>query len=152
MTATNYKLAAQVISQFEGFIGAARWDVNAWRIGFGSDTRTAAQIKVKRRDTETYADALANLTARVPEFEKVILEQVGADVWEALPQLARAALLSFAYNYGELTSKLESHVKMKADLSIIASCVYERDVDNNKINAERRHTEAYLIKISVADG
>ena len=137
-------LAANLIAWFESFAPHAYWDVNAWRIGFGSDTRTAAQIRVKRGDVTTRAEALANLALRIPQYEATIAKQIGADRWNELPANAQAALASFAYNYGSLTPTL--CVKCEAgELSAIAEALAERAVDNSGVNAVRRRTEAAFV-------
>jgi GH24 family phage-related lysozyme (muramidase) len=145
MTPTDYRLAAHMIAFFEGYLPVARWDVNAWRLGYGSDTKGAEQAKVVRGDTETQVDAFANLQARIPEFERIIISQVGLTRWDALPQIVRAALLSFAYNYGELTPTLEKIVATQSKLDLISNAIYDRHVDNGGVNSLRRQKEAFAV-------
>lgn len=147
---TNYKLAANLIAHFEGFIPHAAWDVNAYRCGYGSDSLGKNQLPVKRDSVTTRADALDNLVCRIPKFEAVIFGQgIKRGAWEKLPDNATAALLSFAYNYGHLTQHVVDALE-RGDLHAVAQAVADRGVDNNGINAKRRYAEATLIA-SVAD-
>lgn len=144
MTPALASQTAAYIAGFEGFIATAAWDVNAWRIGYGSDTiGVGPAIPVKRGDTTTREEAQANLAARIPQYEAVIVKQVGATAWNSLPDNTKIALLDFAYNYGSLTPTLAARV---ADhLSAIADAVHARSVDNGGENAKRRISEAGLI-------
>ena len=137
-------LCTNLVAHFEGFASHAYWDVNAFRIGFGSDTRTAAQIPVRRGDYTTYADAKANLAARLPQFEAVIVSEIGADRWDGFPPNAQAALIDFVYNYGSLTPTLRAHCQ-SGDLASIAQALADRAVDNARINATRRLCEAAFV-------
>jgi len=141
----DYNHAARVIAFFELFRGIAYWDVNAWRIGYGSDTRTAAQIKVRRGDGENEADAIANLATRIPEFEATISDQIGKDVFENLPRAIQSAALSFAYNYGELTPSIASAMQTHASQDALAKLFELRASDNNSVNHNRRMMEAGMI-------
>lgn len=142
---SNLQNAAVLIASFEGYRPVSYWDVNAWRIGYGSDTRTAAQIKVKKGDTETKADALANLAARLPYFENEILKQVTSFHWDRLPPAAQPPLLSVAYNYGDLPVEVARAV-VTGTLKDIANAVRALGSDNRGINTARRHKEAFLIE------
>jgi hypothetical protein len=79
-----YQLAANVIEQFEGYLSVAAWDVNAYRLGYGSDTEGPEQRPVRRGMTTTPARALANLAVRIPQYEAKIVAQVGAGPWGRL--------------------------------------------------------------------
>jgi GH24 family phage-related lysozyme (muramidase) len=145
MTADDLKLAANVIAHFEGFISRARWDVNAYRLGFGSDTKGATQTIVRPGDVTTWQEAIDNLQARIPKFEAVCRGQVGDAIWASLQPNARAALLSFAYNYGDLTASIVSALMGKTTMIAVANCVAARAVDNHGVNATRRACEAAFI-------
>lgn len=142
---TNYILAANVIAHFEGFISHAAWDVNAWRVGFGSDTEGPEQVPVRRGTSTTWQRALLNLQARIPQYEKVILLQLNDDTkWNFVPDNAKAALLSFAYNYGSLTEHVLAALR-SGNLSSVSRAVEDRGEDNRGVNAKRRFAEATLI-------
>lgn len=145
---TDYAQAARYIAYFESFAPVAKWDVNAFRLGFGSDTKGAAQTPVKDGDTTTLSEALANLAARIPQYEKTIVGQVGS-VWEKLPSCVQIALLSFAYNYGSLTPTLRDLIKPGASYVGIANAVAARSIDNKGINAARRFKEAGTILAAI---
>ena len=146
MTPTDYTHAAQIIARFEGFQAAAKWDVNAYRLGYGSDTEGPDAVKVTLGMATTPERALANLALRIPHFENAIVAQVGSSAWDAVAtQDARGALLSFCYNYGSLTPTIAGLVAHQAPLSDIAVAVAARGVDNGGVNARRRAAEAALI-------
>jgi GH24 family phage-related lysozyme (muramidase) len=140
----DQKLCTNVIAFFEGFEPNAKWDVNAWRLGFGSDTKGADQTKVRKGDTTTLQEAKDNLQARLPEFEAIVLEEIGAEAWGKFAPNGQAALMSFCYNYGELTPTLESFAA-QADVGNCALAIQEREVDNGGVNAKRRAAEACLM-------
>lgn len=146
MTGTNYVEAAHIIERFEGFSPYAYWDVNHYRIGFGSDTRTRHQIPVKQHDHTTRQEALENLEVRLPIFEHRIIGRIGLQHWQRLPQQARGALLSVCYNYGTLPSRVANVVAEGGSLQHIADAVYGLRYDNHGVNKTRRQHEAELIR------
>jgi GH24 family phage-related lysozyme (muramidase) len=95
--------AAKMIRGFEGFITNAKWDTNAFRVGFGSDTATRAngQIEKVTKDTiVTLDDAQRDLSRRIMEFQNGIQNAIGIETWKSLSEGQQAALTSIAYNYG----------------------------------------------------
>jgi GH24 family phage-related lysozyme (muramidase) len=147
---TLYIDAAEFIAKWEGFEAHAYWDVNAWRVGYGSDTRTAAQVKVKSGDVETRADALANLAKRVETFHNTVMNECG-EPYDALPRGAQIALLDMAYNYGSLPIDVRNAVAKGGTLRIIGSTVrrhaHDRPLNDHgkPVNYKRRMAEAHLI-------
>jgi GH24 family phage-related lysozyme (muramidase) len=142
---TDYPKAIELLQQFEGFTPAARWDVNAYRLGFGSDTRGAREIPVRRGDTTTRKEAIENLNIRLPKFEAAIIRQVGAPAYERLPNHVRIALLSIAYNYGRLPLGVADGVREAVPFAVLAARVRALGHANGGINRERREKEAALI-------
>lgn len=140
---TDYALAAHVIGGFEGFIARAAWDVNAWRLGYGSDTEGPEQRRVSKGMTTTRQRALQNLALRIPQYERTIVGQIGAGAWNRLSEPARSALLSFAYNYGALTPTLAHLAAINSDKAA-AHEIMARGVDNKGVNEHRRDAEARL--------
>jgi len=146
-----------VLKKFEGFSSTAYWDVNAYRIGYGSDTITSANgavRKVKKGDTVTREQADLDLKRRIPEFEKVIIRQVGAEAWNKLPNQAKAGLISFAYNYGSIAKKSLREAIVNGNLNTIADTLVQSTLnDNAKLSQSirealkaRRQYEADLIR------
>ncbi|MFZ7231129.1 integrating conjugative element protein, partial [Avibacterium avium] len=142
--------ATSLLRKFEGFIGKAKWDMNAQRLGYGSDTITKADgtvIKVQPGMTVTREDAERDLARRTKEFANIARRNVSAETWDKLPPNAQAVLTSMAYNYGSL-SKLESVVKAAnvsantGDMTALANAIRRRQVDNGGMNARRRNQEA----------
>lgn len=134
--------AKAILRKEEGFRATPYWDVNAWRIGYGSDTVTMADGTV-RRVTQgmkiTREDAERDLTHRLTNVEgKKAREQLGAQ-WDSLPANAQAALASVAYNYGSLPSSVVTAAR-SGDMAALSSAVAALPV-----NSKRRQREASLI-------
>jgi GH24 family phage-related lysozyme (muramidase) len=146
---TDYALAARLIARFEGFTPTAAWDVNAFRLGFGSDTEGPEQRKVARGMTTTRERALANLTLRIPAYERTIVAAIGATAWGRLSDVSKAAILSYVYNYGSVTATLAADLKSGDLLSAVAA-IDARGVDNKGINAKRRYAEAVVFAMGAA--
>lgn len=145
---TGHEGAKALLRKKEGFRATPYWDVNAHRIGYGSDTITTADgqvLKVRPGMTITRADAERDLDRRAREFAATAIGQVGAREWGALPPAAQAALTSVAYNYGSLPNSVVNAVKT-GNIASIAASVEGLQGDNNGINAERRKNEAALIR------
>jgi GH24 family phage-related lysozyme (muramidase) len=97
--------SAVFIGAREGFTPNASWDVNAWRIGYGSDTITfnnGTYRNVIQGDTTTIDNANKDLKRRLPKFEQKLIDAVGAKYWKRLPKTAKVGLLSYIYNYGSI--------------------------------------------------
>lgn len=145
--------ATGLLRNFEGFISKAQWDVNAQRVGYGSDTITRADgtvVKVTKDTVVTREDAERDLTRRTAIFANNVRRELGDSNWNALPPNAQAVLVSYAYNYGSLakTPSVIAAAKKSAqtgDMVALATAVRNRQVDNNGINARRRNQEADYI-------
>lgn len=146
--------ARDLIRDKEGFRAKPYWDVDAWRIGYGSDTITTGDGRVKRvaqGDVVTQADAERDLLRRSRQFEQVAAGQVSTDAWARLPGAARSALISVAYNYGELPGSVVRAVR-SGDLNAIADSVAGLQGHNGGINRQRRLQEAQIIRTGQDDG
>jgi len=101
-----YDNVANFIKKFEGYSSKPYWDVNAYRLGYGSDTITLPDgtfRKVVKTDVTTREMAEKDIARRIKQdFEPVVKRQIG-DAYNKLPEPARTALLSIAYNYGSIT-------------------------------------------------
>ena len=150
----------------EGFSRKAVWDVNAWRIGYGSDTITTRLDgdfrKVKQGDTTTEKLAQKDLERRLrTDFENVLKKQLTEETYNSLPLEAKIALNSMAYNYGSITKKRIREAVQKANKGEmtwerVAEIWKEETVNDNKKLSEkmrqalfeRRKREAEIIKHS----
>lgn len=142
------KQAAALLREFEGFRNGTYWDVNAHRTGYGSDTITRADgsvQKVRKGDKVSRTDAERDLARRTKEFESTAIKQVGGKEWGALPDKARAALISVTYNYGSLPDRVVIAAKT-GDVEAVASAVEGLKTDNEGINSGRRQKEANIIR------
>lgn len=145
--------ATALLKQFEGYLSHGKWDVNANRAGYGSDTYTTADGKVHKVQEGTYVsreDAERDLARRMPQFMNTARSNVGSDVWANLTPQAQAVLTSVSYNYGSL-SKLESVRNAAAvsaqtgDMTALANSIRNLQGHNNGVNARRRNQEADYI-------
>lgn len=139
-------IEASLIEAEEGFLAEARWDVNHYRLGYGSDTEGPDQTNVTQHMVTTRERAFQNLEGRIPQYEATAIHQVGSAAWNALPDAAKAGLLDMVYNYGSLPSGVVSAVAHQSSLAIIAAAVEARAGDNHGINKARRAKEARIIR------
>lgn len=147
----GYKTASiSLIKKREGFLRSPKWDENAYRGGYGSDTVTLANgkvIPVTKGMKITRADAERDLNRRTLEFEKGLVKSVGADKWMNLNTNTRAALTSFVYNYGSLAKLPSLRAAIKTgDKEKIARAIEDRAGDNEGVNAQRRMEEAAIVR------
>lgn len=128
--------AADFLITYEGFAPAAVYDVNAWRIGYGSDTHTAADgtvRKVQQGDTTTPAAALRDLNRRIDqEFIPKIKTKIGSDTWGTMPEATRTAFISIAYNYGNVPKQAIIDAAKARDLNKLATVWISSTYNDNK--------------------
>ena len=146
---TDFQYAGAIVGHFEGFLGVAKWDVNAFRLGFGSDTRWDGHhdVAVRKGDVTTRPMAVINLSHRLVKFEQVILHQIGYDQWSRMSRNCQAALLSVCYNYGSLPTSVMVACK-SGNAHIISESIRDRRRDNGGVNAHRRDDEAHICESS----
>lgn len=144
--------AIAVIQDLERFIPTAKVDSDGkYRIGYGSDTVTTSNGSIIRDQAQiktmviTEADALRDLVRRVKEFEQGTKKQVGTSRYEAFTAEQQAALLSIAYNYGDLPDRIMQAVT-SGTATEIADAIRGLKGDNAGINAGRREKEAALFE------
>lgn len=136
--------ARQFIISREGFQQKAKFDVNAFRVGFGSDTTTAADGSVNRVTANTTTDitgAIRDLDRRIGEFQDAIKSQIGADRFGSFSSQQQAALTSVAYNYGSLPQRILDAVRHGTGDEISAA-IRGLGGDNKGVNRKRRNLEA----------
>lgn len=143
--------AASLIRKFEGYRGTAYADHHTsdgsfagYRVGFGADTVVRADGSIERVTANTVisqADAERTLQYRINnQYIPTIVKQVGQANWDALPQNAKAGLLSVAWNYTELPGAVVEAVGT-GDTKQIADAVA-----GLAANKSRRAEEAAVIR------
>jgi len=145
-TEAGENMAASFIKKFEGYSGKAYWDVNAYRVGYGSDTVTGADGRSSRVTASTLTTVEAaerDLVRRIGEFQRTIQRQIGADVWGSMAEEQQAALTSIAYNCGELPDRIVKAIE-GGNPEAITQAIRNLSTDNGGINAGRRDQEADL--------
>lgn len=145
--------AAGMLRNFESFSSKAYWDVNAYRTGFGSDTKTNADGSIEKvtKDTiVTLADAERDLSRRIQEFQSGIQKAIGIDTWRSLNEAQQAALTSIAYNYGSLPSSIVKAIEGGGGPEKVATAIAALTANPKR---RKQEAESYLSGsgISMAD-
>lgn len=154
---TGASYGAELLKKYEGYLQRASWDVNAWRIGHGSDTITdnfGKFRKVVKGDVTTRENAGKDLTRRMVEFEKKVEKKVGSEFWQPLDYMVKGALISLAYNYGNITKQAIIDAIKTGNSNKIANAVISSTLnDNKKLSTQiqnalkvRRKKEAEIIR------
>jgi tape measure domain-containing protein len=143
---SGLEASAALLRDREKFRATPYWDVNAYRVGFGSDTVTLADgsiQKVVQGMRVSVEDANRDLYRRIGEFQKTVKDQIGTERFNSFTPQQQAALTSVAYNYGSLPDRIIAAVRSGTDQEI-AQAIRGLGGDNNGINRERRNLEAGL--------
>lgn len=141
--------AASLLRQFEGFRATPYRDVNALRVGYGSDTITLADgtiQKVTDGMRVSVEDANRDLNRRIVEFQQGVIAAVGAERFASFTPAQQGALTSIAYNYGSLGrggANIADTVRTGSNADIVRA-IQGLAGDNNGINRTRRMTEASI--------
>jgi len=100
----------------EGFRETPYWDVNAWRIGYGSDTITKADgtvVRVEQGMSVSREDAERDLDRRVKnEYMPAAVAAIGKDAWEKLSPAAQAVRNLASHNNGVNAARRNSEADM----------------------------------------
>ncbi|GLO70348.1 hypothetical protein MACH17_18650 [Phaeobacter inhibens] len=134
-----------LLREFEGFREGTYWDVNAHRLGYGSDTITLEDgtvRRVKKGDRVSRTDAERDLARRVSgEFEPIVQKAIGSDRFNSMTKGQRAAVTSIAYNYGRIPDRIAGALR-SGDAAAAAEAIRGLGGDNDGINRKRRNREA----------
>ena len=140
--------ALALIKQFEGRIEKPKWDVNAYRAGYGSDTRTNRDGSVQKITADmiiSLEDAERDLARRLTEFQNVVKGQIGESRFNNFDSKQQAVLTSIAYNYGSLPERILGAVR-SGSTKEIANAIRSLKGDNNSVNRGRREKEASIFE------
>lgn len=138
-----HEQAKALLRKEEGFRDTPYMDVTAHRVGYGSDTTVTADGKIVRVTPGmriSREDAERDLDYRLTQREGLKAQQQLGDAWGALPDRAKAGLVSVAYNYGSLPSSVVAAAR-SGDLNATAAAVAALPA-----NSKRRAREAALIR------
>ena len=140
----------RLLQREEGFISKAKFDVNAFRVGFGSDTVTRKDGRVEAVTANTNgitrADAVRDLERRIAEFVNVVKGQIGSERFNSFSPSQQAGITSVAYNYGKLPERILAAARTGTSQEL-ARAVRGLSGDNKGVNAARRNREADLIGV-----
>ena len=144
-------VAAQFIRDREAFRSTPYYDVNAYRVGYGSDTITLSDGTVQRVTqgmTVSVADANRDLYRRITtEFFPKVIEVAGRERFNSFNAQQQASLGSVAYNYGEIPDRIADAVR-NGTAEEIAAAIRSLAGDNGGVNRGRRNLEAALFTSS----
>jgi len=150
----DVEAAGLLLKGFEGFRGSPYWDVNAHRLGYGSDTITnpdGTVRRVQKGDRVTREDADRDLFRRISTEFMPIAARAAGEAWSLFAPHQRAALTSIAYNYGKIPGRILDAVR-SADTRAIAAAIRGLGGDNDGINQRRRNEEARLFEMTGGQG
>lgn len=156
------EVSAQFLRDREGFLNTPRWDVNAMRGGYGSDTVTLEDGTIKKITEGMYisvADANRDLIRRIEtEFRPAARNAVGADKFDTLNAQQQTALTSLAYNYGagafdegESLAGVAQAVR-EGSVEGVAQAIKDLGDHNGGVNKGRRNMEAALFSANIGEG
>ena len=113
-------IAVKFISAKEGFLEKAKFDANAYRLGYGTDTVIDAKSRKTRKvvqgDTTTRADADAVLKSEIQTtyYNRLVgsgKNKITKDAFDKLNDKQKAALISYVYNVGSLRAAIKTNVQ-----------------------------------------
>ena len=139
--------AQTMLRNFEGLKTDAYWDVNHWRVGYGSDTVTKADgtvVPVTQGMKVTQEDAERDLQRRTTLSQTTAKGQIGDATWQSLTPQAQAAITSVAYNYGSVPNSVVTAAQ-NGNSEAISNAILSLSQDNNGVNANRRAAEAGIV-------
>lgn len=98
-----YAVAANFISKKEGFLATAKWDVNHYRAGYGTQYKLVGSnlVEVTSTTTFTLQEAINTLQYQLKQdYEPLMIKSFGSSEWQRLNKNQKAAIVSLAYNCG----------------------------------------------------
>lgn len=137
--------AGNFLKDKEGYRDEAYWDVDHWRVGYGSDTRTnpGGGYQTTRQGDVTNRDlATQDLARRIGEFTETIKREIGSARFDAMAPGQQAAMISMAYNYGSLSATGEVGTFKSGSNEEIVAAIRGLAGHNEGVNASRRNEEA----------
>ena len=117
--------AFQYISYKEGFEPIAKFDINHFRGGYGSDKKLVDnQLQTVVQNTKfTTKEAEDTLKYEiVADYSKRVIRAIGQTAWDKLSDNQKASLTSFAYNTGNINEGISGAVK-SGNYSIAAQLI-----------------------------
>jgi uncharacterized protein (TIGR02594 family) len=142
-------MSAELLRKYEGtggeFSDKAYWDVNHYRLGYGSDTITDKNgniREVQKGDVVTRDDAERDLKRRVTASQDQIRNRIGDDAWNKLDARTRASITSMTYNYGKVPPTVADAIDNDGGKDEISKAIAGRAEANNGVNRKRRLGEA----------
>ena len=106
--------AADFIKSKENFTPTAKYDQNAYRLGYGTDkildNGKLRNVKVGDVTTESNAELVLQYQIK-NDYEKRVINGIGQSNFDKLNANQKAALISYTYNVGSLSSGIKESIK-----------------------------------------
>lgn len=147
----GYMKGLKSTKELEGFRETPYWDVNAYRVGYGSDTITKADgsvVKVTKGMKVSREDAERDFERRMNEEFIPKAKSVAGEAWSMYTPTQQDMLADIAYNYGSLPKRIHAAVK-SGDKQAVADAIMKLSSDNDGINAHRRKNNALAFELDV---
>jgi GH24 family phage-related lysozyme (muramidase) len=117
-TSGDYKnVTSNYIAYRESYQSNAYYDVTRYRGGFGTENKVLANgqvVKVTQNTTFTAEEAKRTLQYDIDKvFVPKIQDKIGKSNWNALKPTQQAALISYAYNTGNINDEMAKNIKSK---------------------------------------
>lgn len=136
-----------ILRREEGWEPVAKWDVTAYRGGYGTDTITKEDgtiVKVTKGMVISREDAERDLQRQTPLLNAKNARAIG-ETYAALPGYVQGVLAGITYNYGTLPKSVVAAAKT-GDLNKLANAVEARGSDNGGIRMARYKRQANIIR------
>lgn len=149
--------AMALLRNKEGFRSKSYFDVNAYRVGYGSDTVTSRAGTVSSVTPNTRVDragAERDLQRRVNELIDVIKKRIGGERFGDFSATQQGAIVSLYYNYGKNADRIKKDLEPLLETgtneqiaAMVRSFANDRPFSKNgkAINFDRRMAEAAIL-------
>jgi len=136
------------IKKWENHNPKAYWDVNHYRIGYGSDTRTINNkvYVTKQGDVNTLQDSINDLTRRVKNAEQIFISKYVN--YPSLTDGEKVVIHNIYYNYGRLPNAIDKALKNGTGLY---DAVYNLIDDNGGVRKKRYTALLKLVRKSTTN-
>lgn len=144
--------AKEILRREESFIGKAKYDVNAPRVGYGSDSYVDENGvwqgigSVKNGTTVTKEQAEKDLEIRTQMAMDRAKAQVGEAQWNKLSSNVKAGLTQTAYNYGSVPKEVRDVARATVDPNRIGNAIEGLKDDNNYERKDRYERVADIVR------
>jgi GH24 family phage-related lysozyme (muramidase) len=150
------QIAFDFISSKEGFLDKPKPDQGTLRAGYGTDKIVLANGEIKSVGSDTVftrEDGKRTLIYQIKTtFAPKVISQIGQNIWDPLNDRQKAALVSFTYNVGSLTSVVVKAIKSNTGSTSVANAIasgpYTGRVSGYLSDLEKRRKQESTLYLS----